>query len=227
MKLYKKEKYLDKKSWLSARAIGGSSASALLDANPYQTKLDIYCAIVNPKEDKEQKENVNTLYGVALEPIIRASVKENFKNKFKTQSPNGWTMYRRKDKPFMTATIDGLMTSLTDHKERWVLEIKTHDVRGNEDRQEWDGRIPQNYFIQCLHYLAVMNDVKGVLLVAKLRYVNYDTDEVYKEEIIYSKIERSEFEKDIAYLEQVETDFWENNIGKKIPPEVHIDIMED
>ena len=226
MKLYKKEKYQDKKSWLLARRIGGSGASALLGESPYQTALDVYCAIVNPAEIKDEQ-NTSTQYGVALEPIIRANVKENFKNKYRVQSPNGYTMYRRKDKPYMTATVDGLLTSLTDSKERWVLEIKTHEARGAEDMEKWNGKIPQNYFIQCLHYLAVMNDLAGCLFVAKIRYTNYDTGEVYKEEINYLKIERKDFEKDIAYLEKVETDFWENHVVKRIPPNIVIPIMEE
>lgn len=199
------------------------------------TALDVYCASVSPvnEEDKDNHETASTIYGTQSEPIIRELVKINFANKFKVQSPNGYTMYRRKDKPYLTATLDGLMTDIVS-KEKWILEIKTKEIISSADLKEWEGHLPDNYFIQCLHYLMVLNDCKGVWLVAKLRYLDFDTGlprtaDIGKcgEEIRYYKIERKDFEKDIAYLEQVETDFQENHIAKHIPPKVNIDIMEE
>lgn len=234
MKLYKKEKFKTKSEWLTHRSIGGSSASALFGANPYMTALDIYCASVSPTNEKEENETVNTVYGQENEPLIREIVKVNFAKKFEVESPKGYVMYRRKDKPYMSATLDGLMTNIENPKEKWILEIKTHDVQSNADLEEWNGHLPQNYFIQCLHYLAVLNDTVGCWLVAKLRFLDYDTglprtadNGKCGEEIRYYKIERKDFVDDIAKLEQVETDFQENHINKHIPPEINIDIMED
>lgn len=197
--------------------------------------LDIYCASVSPENEKEtSEETASTRYGVENEPLLRELIKINFANKFKVESPDGYVMYRRKDKPFMTATLDGLMTSVEHKTHKWILEIKTHDVQSNADLEEWNGHLPQNYFIQCLHYLAVLNDTKGCYLVAKLRFIDYDTGlprtaDYGKcgEEIRYYKIERKDFIKDIAKLEQVETEFNENHIVKKIPPKVELKIMEE
>ena len=227
-RLYRKEKYGTKNEWLLARGIGGSSASALIDKNPYQTKLDVYCAITNPKLKEEDEGNERTRYGQALEPLLRNNIKQLFASKYRVQNPNGFTMYRRIDKPFMTATVDGLMTSLTDPKERWIIEIKTHFMGDAEDRANWENHnIPDNYLIQCIHYLAVMPDITGVLFVAKLCYMNYETNEPYEEKIIYLKITRNDYAKLIADLEEVETNFWENNIVKRIPPSISLSIMEE
>lgn len=233
-KLYRKEKFKTQEEWLHARGFGGSSASALFGVNPYQTALDIYCAgIADDYENSDDTKTVSTIYGQDNEPLLREIVKVNFAKKYKIQSPNGFTQYRRIDKPYMTATLDGLMTEL-ETKDKWILEIKTHEVQSRADLEEWNGHLPQRYFIQCLHYMAVLNDTKGAWLVAKLRYLDYDTglprtadNGQCGEEIRYYKIERKDFLDDIAKLEQVETDFEINHIEKRIPPNVELKVMEE
>lgn len=228
-RLYGKEKYATKLEWLKARAIGGSAASAIFDVNPYMSKLDIYCSSVNKNEnetDEDANQNEMTVYGTALEPIIRELVKVNLSSKFKVQNPNGWTMYRRKDKPFMTATLDGLMTELSTN-EKWILEIKTHEVRGKEDYAQWQNTLPINYAIQCLHYMAVLNDTKGCLLVAKLRFVDYDKDLTDKEEIRYYWLPRIDYQSKIDEVERVETKFYQEHIAKRIPPDIKVGFMEE
>ena len=229
-KLYKKEKYETEKSWLRARVFGGSSVSALFNVNPYMSALDVYCASVNPpKDDSEVNETdtVSTIYGHLAEPVIRNLVKINFQDKFDTKSPNGYVMYRRKDKPYMTATLDGILVN-KETKEKWVLEIKTYEFRGNRDLEEkWDKQPPIQYSIQCLHYLAVLNDFVGAILVAKIRWVNYDTDLVEKEEIRYYTFDRKDNQEQIDKVEQVETDFQNNHIIPRIPPDVSCDIFKE
>ena len=230
-KLYRKEKYSKFEDWYVARGIGGSSASALFGCNPYMTKLDIYCALTSsPNEavhsvDDMNDENESTLRGRALEPIIRDFIKERFKGKFRVQTPNGFTMYRRIDKPYLTATLDGLLIDV-ENGDRWVLEIKTHLVIGKDDLEQWNGRVPQKHFIQSLHYPVVLNDVKGTILVANLIYTDFDTglpkmdgvgDEI-RYYIIPRDIKNDNGELMVDIVEQVETDFMENNVRKHIPP---------
>ena len=227
-RLYSKEKYATKLEWLKARQFGGSSASALFDTNPYMSKLDIYCSCVNPTEnqtDEDRNQNELTIYGQEAEPIIRELVKVNFANTFKVQSPNGWTMYRRNDKSYMTATLDGLLINL-QNKEKWILEIKTHEVRGAEDYVQWHNALPLNYAIQCLHYLAVLNDTQGCLLVAKLKFMNYELNQVESEEIRYYWLPRKDYLEKIAEVERVETKFYEEHIAKQIPPNIKVGFME-
>ena len=227
-KLYRKEKYKTKTEWLKNRGFGGSSASAIFGVNPYMTKLDIYCASVNKNEiesDEDSNQNDMTIYGQNAEPIIRELVKVNLAQRFRVQSPNGLTMYRRKDKPYMTATLDGLLIELLNG-DRWILEIKTHEVRGEEDYLKWQGTLPINYAIQCLHYMVTLNDTKGCLLVAKLRWVDYDTNEIIKEEIRYYWMPRQDYQDKIDEVERVETKFYENHIVKRIPPDVKCEFME-
>ena len=223
MKKYRKEKYKTREEWLSQRVFGGSSVSALFNASPYMTALDVYCASVNPCIEKDT-ETASTIYGSEAEPLIRELVKINFKDTFKVQSPNGFTMYRRIDKPYMTATLDGVMTNITS-KEKWVLEIKTHDVKNKQDLENWENHLPQNYYIQGLHYLAVLNDFVGVIYACKLRFYDYFNEngkKLLKEEIRYYYLKREDYEKDINLVEETETKFQTENIEKRIPPTITI-----
>ena len=213
--------------WLAHRRIGGSGASALFGCNEYQTKLDTYCSAVNKPDEYEEKEDtVSTAYGKALEPIIHAITKENFKSKYKIIRPNRFSFYERVSKPFQTASLDAIGVD-KETKEKWVFEYKTHMVRDREDYEKnWKDMLPQKYFIQLLHYLNVMNDFVGAYLVAKLQWIDYDTGLPIKEEIRYYKITREQYVKDIAYLDEVETKFYEEHITKHIPPNVSLNICQ-
>lgn len=229
-KLYKKEKFKTREDWLKHRGLGGSSASAIFGVNPYQSKLDIYCALTSkPNENTEldNEENEATIRGNELEPIIRAFVKQKFKKKFRVQSPNGYTQYRSKKNPFLTATLDGILTDI-ETGEKWILEIKTHSVLNREDALKWKDNLPQNYYIQCLHYLNVMNDFAGVILVANLIYTDFDTGLPrlggVGDEIRYYIIDRNAKADDLATLKSVEEDFINQCVNEKIPPNISIEL---
>ena len=229
-KLYKKVKFKTREEWLRNRAFGGSSISALFDCNPYMTKTDLYCAIVNPpKSDDDIKghETANTIYGKEVEDIIRELVKLNFKGKYKVIAPKGYEMYVRKDKPFISATIDGrLIEENTGRK--GVLEIKSYEFRGNDDLEEnWGTQPPLRYSLQTLHYLMTLNDFDFAKLVVKIRWLNYDTNEVIKEEMRYYHFERADNQATIDEIERVETDFYENNVLTKTPPNINLDIFKE
>ena len=237
-KLYTKEKFKTKEEWLSARGFGGSSASALLDLNPHQTKMDIYLSSINPMDRKDKSgNNATTKYGHDCESLIANIVKLNLAGKYDVQPTKGYVMYRRKDKPYITATLDGTILELyevegTEVCDKYVLEIKTHIVQNKADYDEWkSGKLPMNYLIQCIHYMMCLVDFKGVLLVAKLMWLDYDTGlprtakDGTGEELLYYWIERKDYLKDIEYLEQVETDFQINHIEKRIPPDIDLPIL--
>jgi putative phage-type endonuclease len=221
-KKYKRERFNTREEWLKSRGFGGSSASAILGKNPYMTALDLYRAIVQPKKSLHINENECLMYGNNCEPLIRKIFQLDFNEKYLVRAPRGNEMYRRLDKPYMTATLDGILTD-KQTKEKGVLEIKTHDIRNRKDEENWASHIPDNYYIQVLHYLAVMNDFTFGVLVAKLRFFDYFDKEgkkLLRTETRYYYIDRNDAQvkKDIEYLEKKETDFWENNITKKVMP---------
>ncbi len=223
-KNYVKERYTEFAEWYRNRGIGGSSVSALFDENKYLSAIDIYLASLFPNQEPVETENENTRYGKVAEPIIRDIVKLNFEGKYKVHTPKGYELYRDINYPFLTATLDGTMTDL-ETKEKWVLEIKTREMLNASDEEEWNGHIPQRYFIQVLHYLGVLNDFVGAYLVAKLRWVDFDTGLVKREEIRYYKLLRKDFEQDIELVRQKAIDFELNNIEAKCPPDINIGIL--
>ena len=218
---YIKETFKTKQEWLKARAFGGSSASAILGVNPYMSKLELYRAIVMPNKHPLFKENESMFYGTKCEPLIRKIFAYDFPQ-YRVHTPKNNEMYRRTDKPFMTATLDGILTE-KGTKRKGVLEIKTHDIRNRKDEENWAQHIPDNYYVQVLHYLLVMNDFEFALLTAKLRFFDFfsaDGKKLLKTEIRYYYIDRNDeqVKKDLELLERKETEFWENNIQKKIMP---------
>lgn len=218
--MYKREIFKTKEEWLAARGLGGSSASAILDKNPYMSKLELFKAIVYPSKHKLDWSNDSMAYGTKCEEIIRKLFKYDFPQ-YRVHSPKDREMYRRTDKPYMTATLDGIIREKKTGR-KGVLEIKTHDIRNRADEENWSNHIPENYYIQVLHYLLVMKDFDFAIIVGKLRFYDYFSPsgkKLLKTEIRYQYIERSEVFKDLEYLEKKETEFWEENVlKKKIPP---------
>ena len=158
-------------------------------------------------------------FGIKSEPLIRRTFAVNFPE-YKVRNPRGYEMYRRIDKPYLTATLDGLLVEKETNR-KGILEIKTCDIRRKADLEEWANQIPQKYFDQIIHYLMVMNDCEYVRLVAQLKFYDWDApqeNKIAKLETRFFYIERSEVEESIKNLEIVETHFWEYNVqGKHIP----------
>lgn len=219
--LYKKETCKTKEEWLLAREIGGSDASSILEANPWQSKLDLFKKLVlNQKKEKLVRENQAMIYGTAYESLLRKGFALDFDNLYKIHSPRAYELYRRRDKPYLTATPDGLLTRISDHK-KGIWEAKTHDIRGRKDEDLWTNSIPQNYFIQALHYLLVLSDYEFVVVNAQLRFYDYFAEggkKLLYKKTIYHEIWRKEVAKQLDFLEKEETSFYENNVLQKIIP---------
>ncbi|MFA5485785.1 MAG: YqaJ viral recombinase family protein [Bacilli bacterium] len=225
-KLYTRQTFGSREEWLGSRGMGGSSASAILGVNPWKSKLELYKSIVAPAEKNikvETAPNEAMQYGILSEPLIRKQFALDHPQ-FKVIAPRSFEMFRRIDKPYLTATLDGrLLETATGRK--GILEVKTRDIRNRADDQDWQGQLPQNYFIQVMHYLMVMNDFDFAIVVAKLRFFDYFHEEgkkLLRTETRYYHIERSEVAQDIENLEKLETHFWENNVLKKRLPKVEI-----
>lgn len=218
-KNYTKEVYKSRDEWLANRGIGGSSAAAILDLNPWLSKLQLYNSFIFGHKAKPDNEIL--AYGRTLEPLIRKEFQADFPQ-YKVREPRGYEQYRRKDMPLLTATVDGLLTEEMTRR-KGILEIKTHDVRSSVDAEEWkNGSIPNNYLIQVLHYLLVLNDCEFVKFVARLRYFDYSDDRrVTKCETIYHSIEREDVEEQLKFLEAKEYEFTKN-IEMGIPPDGRI-----
>ena len=144
----------------------------------------------------------------------------DYKEKYKMHTPRQFEMYRRIDKPYMTASLDGILTELAT-KRKGVWECKTHDIRNREDELEWKDHIPQKYYEQVIWYLVVMDDFDFVEVTAKLNFFDYydqDGKKLLKTETRYYHIERADVLKHVQNLEKLVTRFWERDVvGGTIP----------
>lgn len=204
--------YRSRSGWLEHRTgIGGSDAASILGLNPWTTNLDIY----NYKTGRDIPPDISQKEVVKFGHEAEASIRRLYaldhpEMKVEYKANNSWT---NEDLPWAQASLDGW---LTDKDGRFgILEIKTTEIMRDRDWDKWgEDHIPQNYFCQILHYMAVLNAD-----FAELRaYIRYHKKGKKKYTFREYSIERSDVEADIRELIEKERDFWENHVEKKIPP---------
>lgn len=197
-------KLRSRKEWLEKRKsyIGGSEASCIVGMNPYQTNVDLWELKTGRREPKDLGDNPFVEYGRNAEEYLRELFKLDFPQyEVDYVDNNLWINDRY---PFAHASLDSW---LTDELGRFgVLEIKTTNIIQSIQREKWNHRIPDNYYIQVLHYMMVI-EAEFAILKAQLKY-DYD-GEIFLNTKHY-KIERSEVEDDIEYLMEAEKKFSEH-----------------
>lgn len=207
----------DREEWLKNRLrIGGSDASAIVGMNPYRTNIELWKIKTGQLEAKDISEKPYVKYGTQAEEHIRALFALDFPEyKVKYIENNMWM----NDKyPFAHASLDGWLEDEAGRK--GILEIKTTNILQSMQKEKWNHRIPDNYYIQILHYLMV-TEFEFAVLVAQLK--SEFNGEIYKQTKHY-KIERAEVEEDIKFLKTSERKFWqqvqENRCPALILPEI-------
>jgi len=223
-KLYKVERYANKDDWLSARGIGGSSVSALFGKSKYKNALDIYCSAINPSDEpKNDKQTVSTEYGHSAEKPV-CDIFALHHKEYEVKYPKTITLYRRKDKPYLTYTADAILKEIATGR-KGIYEGKTRIVQSKAEADEWRaGILPEMYVLQVVDSLVVINDAEFVELCVELIFIDYETGKWKSSEIRSFHLERNDCLKAIEIVEQRQTDFYENNIKKQIPPDVEIEI---
>ena len=199
--------------WLKKREsyIGGSEASCIIGLNPYMTNVELW----EQKTGRRQREDIGdkpfVQYGTRAEEHLRELFKLDF-----PQYEVGYeehNMWLNRDFPFAHASLDGwLLERETGRK--GILEIKTTNILQSMQREKWNHRIPDNYFVQVLHYMMVC-EADFAVLKAQLKY-DYD-GEIFLTTKHYH-IEREEVEEDIRYLEMKEQQFVEYIRRDECPP---------
>lgn len=183
---------LDRKEWLRyrKRGLGGSDAGAVCGLNPYRTAMQVY-------DDKttdatEETDNEAMRQGRELEDYVARRFMEAAGKKVRRAN----FMYYDEENPFMLADVDRMIVG-----ENAGLECKTASPY-LADRWK-NGEIPVSYQIQCYHYMSVCNADAWYIAVV-----------IFGREFKYYRIERDE--EVISDLRQIERNFWENHILKRI-----------
>ena len=186
----------DHEKWLETRdlGIGGSDAAVIMGMNPYKSPYQLWLEKTGQAEAPDLSGNQYVYWGTKNEANIADWFQEETGKKVKRLGT-----LRSKEYPFMLANVDRTVVG-----ENAGLEIKTAGVR--QYRKWKDDEIPDAYYCQCLHYMAVTG--AGYWYIAVLLGGN---------EAKWKRIERNE--EDIQHLIMAETDFWKL-VETRTPPPV-------
>ena len=196
--------------WLANRnRIGGSDASAILGMNPYRTNIELWQIKTGQLQAEDISEQPYVKYGTQAEMHLRGLFRLDFPEyKVEYIENNIWL----NDKfPFAHASLDGWLTDQDGRK--GILEIKTTNILQSMQKEKWKDRLPDNYYIQLLHYLMV-TEFDFAVLKAQLKY-EFDGD-IFLQTRHY-KIERADVQADIEFLEDSERKFWKQVQERKRP----------
>ena len=187
--------------WLKHRdRIGGSEASAIVGMNPYMTNQDLWRFKTGRRIPEDISDKPYVKYGHDAEPLLRGLFALDYPEyKVEYYEHN---MIINDRFPFAHASLDGELVDTEGR--RGILEIKTTNILQSMQKESWKGRLPDNYYIQVLHYMMV-TEYDFAVLVAQLK-TDYSGD-IQKQTRHYF-IERDEVADDIEYLRQEEERFW-------------------
>lgn len=192
-----------REEWLEARSgrIGGSEASAVVGLNPYMSNTDLWSIKTGRKEPEDISDRPYVQYGHNAEPLLRDLFRLDFPDYRVGYVDNN--MFINDMFPWAHASLDGW---LQDPDGRiGILEIKTTEILQSMQKEKWKDRIPDNYYLQVLHYMMVM-EADFACLKAQLKY-DYSGD-VFLQTRHYW-IERPDVENDIRILAEKEKEFWQ------------------
>lgn len=191
--------------WLAARqhqGIGGSEAGCVLGVNKYQSNVELWELKTGRREAPDLSDNAAVQFGKFAEPHLRELFKQDYPE-YQVDYHEFW-IYVNDQYPFIFATLDGELTALDGS--RGILEIKTTTIQNRIQWDQWEGKIPDSYYAQCIHQLAAT----GWDFVILKAYIRYYVDGEVRVTIRHYRIDRKGVVSDIDYLIQAETKFWQD-----------------
>lgn len=182
--------------------------------NPYKTNIELW----EEKTGKIITEDIGhkpfVIYGKEAEKHLRELFKLDYPQ-YQVYH-NEFEILQHPEYPFLQASLDGQLKEwiMPDVFKRGVLEIKTTNILQSMQKEKWNEQIPDNYYIQCLHYLLVTG-FDFCVLKAQLKS---EWGEEIRITTKHYRFERSEVEADIELLKAKEIEFWTEYVLKDIKP---------
>lgn len=188
--------------WLKERkkGIGGSDAACILGLNPWKTNQQLWREKVGLEEAEDISDKPAVIYGHKAEGSLRQLFRIDFPE-YKLNYRNN-EILRNKALPWLQASVDGELEEI-DTGRKGILEIKTTSILQSMQKEKWNHRVPDTYYLQCLHYLLATG-YDFVVLKAQLKF---DYPEMIKLETRHYKFNRSEVEEDMRILLAAEIEF--------------------
>lgn len=212
MLLYKIYDFPDESAWLKGRmkGIGGSDASAIVGMNPYKSNIDLFEEKIGRRIPDDISQKPYVIYGKKAEAPIRELFKLDYPE-YQVEH-HEFRILQSAEYPFMQASLDGELIDSAGR--RGILEIKTTNILRSMQYEKWKDRIPDNYYIQVLHYLLVTGYEFAVLRAHLTSEWGSDKRTTVK----HYFIEREEVRDDLNMLLQEEKKFWKYVESGRKPP---------
>ena len=185
---------MSRAEWLEMRrrGIGGSDAATIVGLNPWSSRLELYADKKGLTPEKEDSEAMRQ--GRDLEDYVATRWMEATGKKVRRENH----ILYNDQYPWAFANVDRVVIG-----EKALLECKTTSVYNKADFAA--GNIPDTYYTQCMHYMAVTGYERAYLAVLVLNSAFYTFT-----------IERNEDE--IAALMDAEKTFWTDFVQAGVEP---------
>ena len=207
----------DRSGWLDLRKglITGTSASAIIGVNPHLDNAACWELLTGRREPVDLDGVPLVEYGREAEEHLRELFRLDFPDYEVMHAENSIVVNDRF--PWAAASLDGELLHKGIEPGVGILEIKTAMINSYLAKKKWENGIPDHYYAQVLHYMAV-READFAIVVAQLKYEGTVDSDLVKVTRHY-RIERSDVEEDIAYLMQEEEKFWRQYLlTDKRPP---------
>lgn len=207
----------NRKQWLEARknGIGASEAAASVGLSPWKSNARLWEEKTGRITAPDISDKPAVKYGSEAEEYIRALFALDFPE-FRVDYDQFGMIRNNQECPWAFATLDGDLTETTTGR-KGVLEIKTTEIQRSSQWSEWDGKVPQHYYIQVLHQLLATG-YDFAILKAQIKYT--DRNGGKQAAIRHYRIERSDVLDDIKWLATREERFWRYVETDTRPPEI-------
>lgn len=203
--------YPDRQTWLKARqkTLGASETAIACGISRFKSISDLWEEKTGRRQAEDITANERVHYGTAAEQYLRALFALKHEKEYRVEY-FPYRVYFNEEEPYLTATLDGLITRLID-RAKGGYECKTVLVQSKRTLEEWDNRIPETYYCQILQQMFTAG-LDFVILNAELRFPDNNA------EIREYLIERSNVENDIKWVVQKGHEFWWYVLNDKRPP---------
>lgn len=187
-------KEMDKAAWLEARrrGIGGSDAAAVAGVSRWRSPVEVWLDKTGQLAD-QAADSEAAYWGKVLEDVVADEFTRRTGKKLRRRN----AILVHPEHPFMIANVDRVVVG-----EEAGLEVKT---TGAFNAREWDRGIPDEYLLQCQHYMAVTG--YPLWYVAVLVGGNHFEHKPVKRD-----------EEIIRYLVRIESEFWKLVETQTPPP---------
>ncbi|MCD8308445.1 MAG: YqaJ viral recombinase family protein [Clostridia bacterium] len=200
--------------WLSFRngGIGSSDAAAVLGLSKWKTNQDLWEEKTGLRKPKDLSLNERVKYGQDAEPLLISLFALQYADKYDVKTDKN-AVYLKDGHQF--ASLDAELTDL-ETRARGILEVKTVVADSSAVWNEWDGKVPDTYYIQVLHQLLVTG-WQFAILNPEFRWIDKDGQVTTKTRRILIEV-TDEIKEDMRILDEAEREFMDNVKRNVRPP---------